>query len=105
MTTVRVALGISFVERYALIVLALLLYVLVARLLTPSEIGIYSVTAAVVGIAQVIREFGVGTYLIQEKNLSQERLETALGVSMVSGAAMFVAMMLAAPWVAYFFAD
>ena len=69
MTSVRRALAISFAERYALIVLALAGNMLVARLLTPEEIGIYSVSLAVIGIAQVLRDFGIGSFLIQEKEI------------------------------------
>jgi O-antigen/teichoic acid export membrane protein len=67
MTSVRRALAISFIERYALIAISLASNILIARLLSPEEIGLYSVSLAVIGIAQVLRDFGVGGYLIQEK--------------------------------------
>lgn len=105
MSSVRAALAWSFVERYALMVLSLVSYVLIARLLTPAEIGIYSVTAALVGIAQVIRDFGVGNYLIQERDLDTPRLETAFGFSLLAGCVMFVLAFLAAPWIAGFYGD
>ena len=105
MTSIRRALGLSFIERYALIFLNLASYVLIARLLTPEEIGLYSVTAAIVGIAQVLREFSIGNYLIQAQNLDRGRLDTALGISLPAGAAMFVIGLLAAPWIAKFYQD
>jgi len=40
------------IERLALIALNLVSYVLLARLLTPEEIGLYSVAAALVGVLQ-----------------------------------------------------
>lgn len=46
MTSIRRSLAFSLIERYALIGLGLVSYVLIARVLTPEEIGIYSVTAA-----------------------------------------------------------
>ena len=105
MTTIRAALRLSFIERYALIALALVSSVLLARLLTPYEVGIYSVTAALVGMAQMVREFGVGNFLIQERELTPAKLETALGISLITGSAMFLVAISAAPWVAHFYAD
>ena len=40
MISIRAALRLSFIERYALIALALLSSIMLARLLTPYEIGI-----------------------------------------------------------------
>lgn len=54
---------------------------IVSRLLTPEEIGIYSLGAVVLGIAQVMRDFGVGQYVIQERELSTDKLRAVLGVS------------------------
>ena len=57
MSGVRSALLFSFAERYALIVINQAANLLIARLLTPAEIGVYSVTLAVMSIAQVLRDF------------------------------------------------
>ena len=105
MTSIRHALAFSMIERYAVIALGLVSYVLIARLLTPEEIGIYSVTAALVGVAQVIREFGIGSYLIQAEKLHQSELDTALGLALAAGATMFGIGVLAAPWAAAFYRD
>ena len=103
MTSVRRALAISFAERYALIVLALAGSMLVARLLTPEEIGIYSVSLAVIGIAQVLRDFGIGSFLIQEKELTDDHVRTAFGFSLLIGSTLFIAAFFAAPFAARFY--
>jgi O-antigen/teichoic acid export membrane protein len=105
MSIVRRALLLSVIERYALIALGLVSYVLVARLLTPYEIGIYSVTAALVGVVHVIRDFGVSSYLIQEQDLTAERRDTALGLSLLTGSVLFVAVFAVAPLVASLYGD
>lgn len=105
MTSVRRALGLSFAERYVLIAIALLGNVLIARLLTPEEIGIYSISIAVVGIAQVVRDFGIGNYLIQVKDLAVEHIRTAFGFSLVIGISLFMIVTLAAPYVGGFYGE
>ncbi|MEE8445630.1 MAG: oligosaccharide flippase family protein, partial [Alphaproteobacteria bacterium] len=54
-----------------------------ARLLTPAEIGIFSVGIAVVGMAHMLRGFGVGSYLIQEKELTRDKIRAAFTVALV----------------------
>ncbi len=103
MASIRTGLAWSFVERYMLIGLSLASYVLIARLLTPTEIGIYSVTAALVGIAQVIREFGVGNYIVQERDLDLNKLETAYGFSLILAVAIFAITNGCAPMLADFY--
>jgi len=105
MTSVRRGLALSFAERYALIALALASNILLARLLTPEQIGIYSVSLAVIGIAQVLRDFGVGNFLIQEKNLSEAHIRTAFGISLVIGVVLFLGAFAAAPWAGRFYGE
>jgi len=105
MASVRRALGFSVIERFALIVLNLGSYVLIARLLTPHDIGLYSVSAALVGILQVLREFGIGSYLIQIDALTQPRLDSALGVSLGFGALAFALTWGISPFAADFYGD
>lgn len=103
MSSVRRALLFSFVERYALIVLSLASNILIARLLTPEEIGIYSVSLAVIGIAQVIRDFGIGNFLIQEKQLTEDHVRTAFAFSLLIGGILFMISYFGAPLAAEFY--
>ena len=105
MTSVRRALAFSFIERYLLIAISLLSNILLARLLTPEEIGIYSVSLAVIGIAQVLRDFGIGNFLIQEKNLTEAHIRTAFGISLLLGGSLFVMVYFAAPFAAGFYGE
>lgn len=51
-----------------------------ARLLSPSEIGVYSITAVLVSFTQVFRDFGVVAYIKRQKDLTPEILQSATGV-------------------------
>lgn len=103
MISVRRALALSFLERYLLIMLALASNMILARLLTPDEIGIYSVTLALVGIAHVLRDFGVGNFLIQERELNDDHVRTAFGLSLLVGLGLFAGLFGAAPLIADFY--
>lgn len=105
MPSIYRSLSFSFVERFALIGITLVSYVLIARLLTPEEIGIYSVATALIAIGQVVREFGIGNYLIQEKNLTISHIRTAFGLSFLIGGTLFLCFSLGAPLAGHFYKD
>ena len=69
MTSVRAALLISFVLTNGITVLQFSSSLIISRLLSPKEIGVYSVAAAIIAIAQLFRNVGVANYLVSEKDL------------------------------------
>ncbi len=105
MSTVRRSLGFAFLERYLLIGLQLVSFTMLARLLTPQQIGLYSVSMALISMAQVVRDFGLANYLIQRKDLGREDIGSALGVSLLLGGGLFLAVNLAAAWIGEFYRD
>jgi O-antigen/teichoic acid export membrane protein len=74
--------------------------VVLARLLTPLETGLYSVAAGMVNIAQTVRDFGAGNYILQEKELTRSRLAAALWVSVGLGGLLGLLFLVAAPAIA-----
>ena len=81
MSSTRVSLLFSFVEKYLLVLLSLAASMIISRLLTPLEAGIYSVAAVLLGVAQVLRDFGAGQYVVQERELDRAKLRAVLGAS------------------------
>lgn len=105
MSSLRVSLAFAFIERWLGIVIALGSSAALARLLTPEALGIYSVSLAVIGVAQVLRDFGVVSFLIQERELTDQHLRTAFGISLVLGSALFLAVYLGAGLAATFYGE
>jgi len=79
----RLSFAVSFGEKYTLLLLNTIGMMVLARLLTPAEIGVYAVGAVLAGLAQAVRDFGVGPYVIQEKQLTEDKLRAALGTSIL----------------------
>lgn len=71
----------SFGERYSSLVVTLASSMLLARLLTPAQIGVFSLCASVTAVAGILRDFGVSEYLNQEKDLTQDKMRAAFGVA------------------------
>lgn len=103
MTSVHRSLAFSFVEKYAVTAIGLISYVVIARVLTPEEVGLYSAVAALAGMAQVLREFGVGNYLIQERELSPAKIDAAATLTTGLGLLLFCLSWLGAGAIADFY--
>jgi O-antigen/teichoic acid export membrane protein len=78
--SVRTVFVIQFLASNGSTVILFILSLVLSRLLSPSEIGIYSMTAVVIGFAHIFRDFGVGSYIRSCKDLTIDKIRTAMGV-------------------------
>lgn len=76
---------------------------ILSRLLTPSEVGIFSITVVFVGIVAVFRDFGVSSYLQREKELSPEKIRAALGLLLTTSWSLAVLIYLSSGLLADFY--
>lgn len=73
---------IVFLNRYAVLIISLISTMIVARLVTPTDTGMFSVAASIVLLAQTVRDFGIAEYLVQEKHLTRMKIRTAFGLTL-----------------------
>lgn len=57
----------------------------IARLLSPREMGIYAVSLATIGVLQIIAAFGVGNFVVRATELESGTLDTAFTVNAILG--------------------
>jgi O-antigen/teichoic acid export membrane protein len=81
MSRVRTSLYWSFAENYLIIALQIVSSMVMARLLAPAEIGVFSVATVLVGLAYVLRDFGVVQYVVREPELDDAKLRAVLALS------------------------
>jgi O-antigen/teichoic acid export membrane protein len=99
----RRSLFFSFLDRYASLLISVLSSMLIARLLTPTEIGVYSVVMVLLIFASTVRDMGTGQYLVQERNLTTERIRAVWAVQLFLGAGLAGVVWLASQPVATFY--
>lgn len=97
---IRRALLFSLGQRYLAVVLQLGTSMVMARLLTPTEAGIFSLAAVAVTVGHVIRDFGVGDYLVKEAEITPEKVRAAFTVSTLFAWATAALFLLLAPLLA-----
>ncbi len=95
----------SFIDRYSVTALNLLLTTIIARLMTPGEIGIFVVGAALVALMETLRDFGVSSYLIQEREITEGGVRTAFTMMLMLSLIFTIVIYLLAGPVAHFYGD
>lgn len=75
----------AFAEKYLLVLLALAGSMLLARLLSPAEMGVYGVAAVLAGLAQVFRDLGAGQLLVVQRVLGEQEQRAMLTLSIAMG--------------------
>ena len=73
------------------------------RLLDPKDYGLFTAGMLLVGFGEVFRDFGLSTAAIQAKTLSNAQRDTLFWLNTALGAGFGVAMLGAAPLVAWWF--
>jgi len=84
LTSIRKKIGLQFLVSNGATVANFALSVILARLLTPTDIGIFSMSAILISFAHVFRDFGVFSYIVKEKEVTPQTIKTALGVLLVT---------------------
>lgn len=105
MTRLHVSILFSATDKYLSLLVTIAMTAIVARLLSPEEIGVFVVANAVLVLSETLRDFGTGTYIIQERVPSREGVRTAFTVMAAIGGTVSLALFSAAPLFAEFYAE
>lgn len=105
MADLRRSLVINFFATSGTKVLQFIVSILLARILSPSEIGIYSMTVVFVNFAQVFRDFGVSYYLQREPDLDNDKIRSATGVVFTTSWVIAAALFAASGWLGTWFKE
>jgi len=79
--------------------------IVLARLLTPFQFGIFGIASLVLGLLEMITETGVNVVLIQEKNKIDKYLNTGWVVSIVRGIMISLLIIIFTPLITSFFSS
>jgi len=103
MANLRRSMVINFLSTTGSTLLQFVVSLILARILSPSEIGVYSMTVVVVNIAHVFRDFGVSAYLQRERELTPDKLRSATGVLFSTSWLIAIGLLLGSAWVGRWF--
>ncbi len=92
-------------DRYASLVVTLALTAAIARLLTPEELGLFALASGILLVSEALRDFGAGTYIVQERAPSRNGVRAAFTVALGIALVMALALCLAAGPIAAFYGE
>lgn len=93
----------QLLQKFTLEPLQLVYAMLLARLITPEEMGILGLTAIFFAVAATLSEAGFGAALIRKLDRTDEDINTVFWTNVGISAAMASLLALAAPWFAEFY--
>ena len=105
MVNIRRSLVINFFSSSGATIAQFVVSIVLARMLSPGEIGVFSMTIVFVNIAHIFRDFGVGTYLQREPELTPEKMRAATGVMFTTSWIIAAALYLGSPWISLWFKE
>lgn len=105
MSIVRNSIYVSFLENYTITFFQFVSSIIIARILTPADIGIFSIAVLLSALAGTVRDFGVTQYLIQEKDLTADKIRAAMALSIVVGWCLAALLFLLSGPVARFYRE
>ena len=81
----------------------LVAFVVLARLLSPKEFGLFAATLVVIGLCEIFSELGVGPAIVQRPTLEERHLRVGFTLSLLIGGAVAGLVWAGAPAIAAFF--
>src|SRR5262245_66657953 len=100
MNGIRWSLAVSSSERYLNMVVSFITTLVVSRLMTPAEIGVWAIGLATTTAILAVREFTSGVFLIQRQDLTREEVRGAFTVMLAMTVAVVAVLALGAPAIA-----
>ncbi len=101
--SLKVAFMFSAMGEYSTQIIAFVTILILARLLTPDEIGVYAVAGTASILASELSNFGVVQFLIREKNINENKIRSVLGVAITVSWGLGLSIILSAPYIAVFY--
>jgi O-antigen/teichoic acid export membrane protein len=97
--------GVTWIGGYRGItrVFSVIRTVVLARILSPDQFGVYAIAVTVLSFLEIFTETGINTVLIQQKDKVEKYINTAWVVSIVRGIIISVVLFFLAPVIGNFF--
>lgn len=92
------------VEKFGSQLISLVLGILIARILTPSDYGIIGMTSIFIAIGTTLIDSGFGSALIQNQERKEEDYSTCFYFNIAIGVIIYTILYLLAPYIANFYA-
>ena len=105
MSSIRKAIMYSALGQYSVQIVKFVAVIVLSRIITPEEVGVFAVAGSVSLLATELRSMGVVQFLIRENELNDKKVRTALGVTIAVSWFLGIIIVGVAPSVADFYEE
>ncbi len=91
--------------RWSIKLLGLISTVILARILTPGDYGIVAMAMLIVGLAEVLVDFGADTNVLREQTLTRDLIDSAWTLSIIQGSIVAALLAVSAPLAEMYFEE
>jgi PST family polysaccharide transporter len=77
--------------------------IILARLLVPDDFGVIAISSVIVGVITLFQDLGMGSAIIQKKEIDEDHLATSFSVSVATGFLIATVVIVISPFVALFY--
>lgn len=92
-------------ERYSTMAFQLIVQIVIARILSPSDFGIVAMMTVFINVAGVFIYNGFNMAVIQKKNADEKDFSTALIINIIIGVTLYLLIYVTSPAIAYFYKE
>lgn len=103
MKKLHISIFFSAADKYLSLLIMLAMTAIVARMLSPKEIGVFILANSVIVLAETVRDFGTSTYIVQKRDHDREGVRTAFTVMLIISIGLVLALVGASPFLARFY--
>ncbi len=93
----------NMAKTYGKTVLNMIVGIVLARLLPPTDFGLLAMTFVFIGLADLFSTLGMGASVINQKNLTGAHIATATTLTIILGLTIFTVFYFTAPYIAKFY--
>ena len=93
----------GFIEQFGVQIIILFTGVFMARILSPVEFGLVAMITVFTGYSSILVDFGLGSAIIQKKNITKLYLSTAFWTNLSIGAAVSALILISSNAIAKFY--
>lgn len=91
------------IERFSNLGINLIVQLLLARMLNPSDFGVIAMMTVFIGISQAVSECGVTNALIRKKDCSQQDYSTAFYLNLGISIVLYIIIYILSPYISAFY--
>lgn len=95
----------AFLERFGVQVLQMVIFIILARVLTPEDFGLMGMLAVFIAVSRSLTDSGFGQALIQKKEADEIDFSSVFYINLVASVIIYVVLFVTAPLIASFYRE